>query len=449
MNTFTVVNEATLTEAVKSCQKRLVYIAPGVTESIVEAMSALMERAEPPAITVIVDADPEVCRLGYGTVEGLKRLQAMAAGRMVPIRYQPGLRLGVLISDEQISVYSPTPLLIEAGADREDQPNAIFLGPDPLTSVLRACAAEGEVDPSIPLPSHAEIGSQAATPELLQRSLKDLERLPPKPYDVARVERVYSSKLQYVDFEVTGYRLASRRIQIPTDLLVGSEKTLEARLRNSFSLLEGKDALVVQIPDADAATGEAKLDAAQKAVLVNYSEQAIEEERRQIYEDFLSTAPGYGQLISKTRRAAFDTRVAWFKARVEAYSKAVSEKLDAVVKTSIAELTEVLLPGVLQRPPARLLKHSLTGTPVDDDYRVAIRAELAKAFRAGEKFYQPVVKVIFKDLTYETIKDEKFRAMLEQMFQGLGERGLEDLFNEHDAAPEMKPPMSAGKAGPQ
>lgn len=339
MSTFTVVNEDTLAAAVEHCRERLVYIAPGITEKIVAAMAVAMQRAQPPALTVIIDADPEVCRLGYGTVDGLKALQALATGQLLPIRYQSGLRLGVLVADDQIAVYSPTPLLIEAGSDRADQPNAITLGAsNPLDRVLKACAAEGESDTAVPLPSEAEVGTMAATPELLQKSLNELERLPPKPFDVARTERVYNTKLQYVDFEVTGYKLTARRVQIPTDLLVGTDKTLEARLRNSFSLLEGKESLVVQIADADPDTGKPRVDKQGNSVMVNYSELAIEEERKKIYTDFLTPVPGHGQLISKMRRKAFDTRLDWFKARVAAYTVAVKKQLDQAVEASVKEL---------------------------------------------------------------------------------------------------------------
>lgn len=436
MSTFIVVNEKTLAAAVDRCRERLVYIAPGITEKIVAAMALAMQRTQPPSLTVIIDADPEVCRLGYGTVEGLKALQALAAGQMLPIRYQPGLRLGVLIADSEIAVYSPTPLLIEAGSDRVDQPNAITLGTsNPLDRVLKACAAEGESGPDMTLPSEAEVGTMAATPELLQESLKELERLPPKPFDVARTERVYNTKLQYVDFEVTGYKLTARRVQIPTDLLVGTDKTLEARLRNSFSLLEGKESLVVQIADADPDSGEPRLDKEGKPMMVSYSELTIEEERKKIYTDFLTPVPGHGQLISKMRRGAFDTRVAWFKSRVAAYTVAVKQQLDQAVEASVKELTKALLPGVMQRPPARLMKHSMSLVPTEDDYRAAVETELSQAFNLGDRFFQPTVRVIFKDLTYETITDEKFVAQLKKLFPGLGQQGF---FEEHDSAPELR-----------
>ncbi len=268
----------------------------------------------------------------------------------------------------------------------------------------------------------------------MQATVKDLERLPPKPYDVARIERVYNTKLQYVEFEVTGYKLAARRVPIPTDLLVGTDKTLEARLRNTFSLLEGNDSLVVPIVDTDPNTGELKTDEHRNSVMVDYSEKAIEEERKQIHTDFLTAVAGYGQLIPKMRRDEFDKRFKWFEARVAAFSIAVRQRLSNAIDESVKNLTEALLPGVLKNPPARLKKHMLSHTPTADDYRTALQAELAKAFNSGDRFFTPSVKVSFKDLTYETIKDPKFNALLKKAFPSLGQR---TIFEEHDAAPEL------------
>ncbi|XEG74755.1 hypothetical protein QA447_11175 [Pseudomonas sp. abacavir_1] len=428
-------NNAALCAAISACRQRLVYIAPGLSETVAQALDELLARQDAPAVTVIIDTDPEVCRLGYGTEAGLKRLQAVAEQRHLPLRCQPGVRIGVLMCDEQMWVYAPTPLLIEAGAERADQPNGLLLsGAAALTAVARACAADGAGDEETPLPSEAEIGRQPATPQAIAWSLEDLQRQPPKPYDLARIERVYSSKLQYVELEVTGYCLASRRVQVPNDLLVGNDKTLESRLRNSFALLEGKEALVVQIPDADPATGEARVSVAGAPALVSYSEQQIEAERKSLFKDFLTPVTGYGQLISKARREAFDVRIKWFKSRIEAYKKAVDDKLTEALSKSVDDLTEALLPSVMKSPPDRLLKFALSSPASEDEIRVALKAELHEAFNTGERFFQPSVKVVFKDLTYETIQDKSFRTQVDAAFRGIT---MKDLFDEYDAAPEL------------
>lgn len=434
---FAVANDATICAAIASCQQRLVYIAPGITEAIADAMSHLLQKVSNLALTVIIDTDPEVCRLGYGTEAGLQSLQKLANEQHLAIRYQAGVRIGVLMCDEQMWVYSPTPLLIEAGSERQDQPNALcVMAPAALGAVALACAAEGEQSAAAVLPQQAEIGRQIATPQIIANSLQDLKRQPPKPYDLARIERVYSSKLQYVDFEVNGYRLTTRRVQVPNDLLVGNDKTLETRLRNSFALLEGKTSLEVEIEDKDEATLEVLKDTGGKPLKVLYSEKRIEDERKAIYKDFLTPIAGHGQLISKARRAAFDLRIKWFEDRVKAYAKAVADALQVKVDESINDLTKALLPTVCKAPPARLLKKNLNRDFSSDDLSLAIKAELHEAFNTGERFFQPQVKVVFKDLTYETIQDKKFRQQLEEAFKGLGKNVIGDLFEEHDAAPE-------------
>lgn len=438
MSTFTVVNETTLAEAIRRCQSRLAYIAPGITASIVEAMTQVMARAHSPALTVIIDAHPDVFRLGYGTMEGLEALRKLATDQMLPVRYQPGLRVGVLVVDDEVSVYAPTPLLIEAGSTSETRPNAIVLDPKaPTEQLLRACAVEGTDGTNTPLATDAEIGRTAATPELLADSLAELKRLPPKPFDLARIERVYSAKLQYVEFEVSNYKLASKKVSIPNDLLVGDDATLNARLKNSISLLEDTAKLKVQIADFDPRTGQRIMKGGQPA-LVEYSEQSIERERKQIYDDFLTAIPNHGQLIPKARRKAFDARVEWLLARIEAFKEGIEAALHAAIDESIHNLAEALLPAIAKRPPERLLRHCLSEEPSESDLRSALVLDLRDAFMRCLKEYTPSVRVTFKDLTYETIKDESFRKQLRDRFPGLDEQGVESLFDEHDAAREHR-----------
>ncbi|WP_028453819.1 hypothetical protein [Chitinilyticum aquatile] len=434
-NLFAIANDASLGAAIRSCQNRLVYIAPGITATLAAAIDELLQRAEPPAITVIIDTDPEVCRLGYGTEKGLKLLHRAVKERHMVLRTQPGIRLGVLMSDEQCWVYTPTPLLIEAGSDREGQPNAMLLGnPDLIHAVAMATGADGFAEEDIPLPGQAEIGRCSATESAIQETLQDLQQLPPKPYNLARIERVYTSKLQYVEMEVSGYKLSARRVQVPNDLLVGNDKILEERLHNSFALLEGKESLLVEIAAENPRTGLPVLDDAGNPKMVVYSEKQIDEDRKAIAKDFLTTIPGYGQLISRARREAFDVRINWFKNRIEAYRDSVFRRLDEAVKQSVDELVEALLPTIKRAPPERLLKNCLAHEPTDQDLREALKDELHGVFKTGEKFFVPSVKVIFKDLTYETIQDELFRQYVEASFKGLR---ASDFFTEFDAAPEL------------
>ena len=109
-------DEAKIVSILTSARRRWLYMAPGITQPIVEAMDALWARLGGASGSVILDLDPEVYRLGYGTLEGLQQLQEAATRHGTLIcRHQDGIRIGLVISDDHTLIFTPTPLLIEAG----------------------------------------------------------------------------------------------------------------------------------------------------------------------------------------------------------------------------------------------------------------------------------------------------------------------------------------------
>ena len=68
------------------------------------------------AVQVLLDVDSEVCRLGYGTLSGLKLLRDRARSLHATIAHQPGIESGILVSDDATLVFCPTPLLVEGSS---------------------------------------------------------------------------------------------------------------------------------------------------------------------------------------------------------------------------------------------------------------------------------------------------------------------------------------------
>ena len=77
----------------------------------------------------------------------------------------------------------------------------------------------------------------------------------------------------------------------------------------------------------------------------------------------------------------------------------------------------------------------LTDTPTDADIDRLLKKEIHAEVERVDTDFNPRVFYSFKDVTYQTFKDEKFRALLEKRF---GKDAIETIFNEHDAAPEQK-----------
>jgi hypothetical protein len=62
-----------------SCtQRRLVVIAPGLSESVAKAIVKKWHELGRGAVLVVLDPDPEVCRLGLGDLAALKMLHETA-----------------------------------------------------------------------------------------------------------------------------------------------------------------------------------------------------------------------------------------------------------------------------------------------------------------------------------------------------------------------------------
>lgn len=88
-----------------SAKNRIVFVAPGVSESVSQVLVEKWTELGPDAVRVILDVDPEVSRLGYGTLDGLKIIRDCAERLRTTIFHHPGIRIGLLIADETTLVY--------------------------------------------------------------------------------------------------------------------------------------------------------------------------------------------------------------------------------------------------------------------------------------------------------------------------------------------------------
>ena len=123
-------------------------------------------------------------------MEGLEILRSIADTNQVQIQHQPGLRIGVLISDDDTLIFSLPALLVEAGSNQPNKPNAILLAGTNLKQVEIACG----IDEST-IPVKSEIGSEIIDDKKIDEVKKNLKANPPKPFNISRIEKVFNSKI--------------------------------------------------------------------------------------------------------------------------------------------------------------------------------------------------------------------------------------------------------------
>lgn len=402
--TMIAVNDSLLIRLISGAQRRIVFVAPGVSESLAAALAEAWKRLSPVNVNIVLDPDPEVIRLGYGTIQGLEILKSAARFQKAVVLMRRGVRIGLLVSDDDCVVYSPAPLLIEAQPKTNEAENGFLFQKSsdsaPITTQL--------------LDASAKPGDQTLTEELFNEVKTKVQKAPPVNFELARRVRVFTSHFQYVELEMVGCMLSRKKARIPPDLLVpGQSKEIEQRLSAQLRVLED---LPLEVTD-------------QQNPNRKITERTIMDMRQKLERDFLINITGYGKVIYRARKEAFMKEFLELQRTVQQFSEGVVNIINENITKIKNSLMDVLLPFVLQNPPNRYLK-----IPFANSNRVeAIKKQLEQDVNAivgtAEQHVRTMkVKVIFKDITYESLMDEEF---LQQARRALP--GVKFLHEEHEA----------------
>lgn len=423
--TFTNVDDTVLCEIIARARQRLVFVAPGIRPPVAQALAAAMTLVPDTSIHLVLDVDAEVCRLGYGDKEfkGMQLLQVAAAQHNLTVNHHPGIRIGLLIADDTTLIYSPTPELIEAESHLPDKPNAIILHNELPPQLANACAVGSEGFATI------EIGLDPIDNRAVETVKKDLQDRPPKEFNVARIERVFSSMLQYVELTIEDYKLTRRSLLLNPELFGVRDVEVVRRLTNRYHLFSETDALMVDIPHVDET---AKPDL--KKPKEKFGPLSIDRERNRIKKRFVIEAGRYGTLILRRDVPDFEKELKVLEAKISEYRTAVQEQIETRTQEIVDELLTALLERLKAAPPDHWHSRFLGKRPTNEDIKRLFREDVQSEVNRVKTDFKPKVFTAYKDVTYQTFKDEKFRELMEKRF---GREAIAAIFNEHDAAPEQ------------
>lgn len=426
-STFQSVTDEMLAEMIGRARQRLVFVAPGVRMKVAEALVAAAERLRgTEGVVYILDTDAEVCRLGYGEIEALKRLRDVPGMNGGILNAQPGVRIGLVIADEDTLFYSPTPLLIEDAPATTPgllpdggvafppplKPNGILLRNGVSPSLVAACSND----------SMREIGLDPINGQDVVRAEESLKANPPKKFDLARRERVFSSQVCFVELEITGYQFTSKKIDLPAEFFVDDNDT-RRRLSNRFKVFD-KDNLPrdIQFERKD-------------GTKVGLSMDFIESEIAAVRKNYLIRAGQWGTVILRKRMGEFQKRVDEIIGMLADYKKHAEERVKANAREICRELAEEIAPRLRDNPPDSL-GNRLALAPSAEHFIIdyitkSCEMTIEQAFRE----FDPKMKLIEKNITYETFSNPKFVKYMEE---ALGTGCMEMIFEEHDSVRERQ-----------
>lgn len=413
--TFTSVDDQCLCTTIANAAHRVVFVAPGVSETVAKALAGAWQRLGQNNVSVILDVDPAICRLGYGSLEGLELLQKTAVSHNSMICHQPGLRIGILINDAATLVYTPTPLLIEAEipnrpAEQSQQmdllssappppprPNGILLASPPTTLAADLGIGTGGV-------ADRKIGLDRVPEAQVQALAQDLKANPPLPFDIARPVLVFNSQIEFVEFGLEKIQLQRQEIPIPSEVMGLAAKNIHGL----FRLNPGDDLI-------------AKKD-------------ELEKLKHELDKKFTRPARGFGgSLIRRVDKDEFLGEVKKLEAELEKFRTIVRAQFQAIADKNRQELISNLLPALKRSSPKDCLPFL---TAKDGDARLLkwLQLQLDKPFAKVAKVADEMrVSYRFKGVTFECLKDPEFVARAQEAFPDL------QLHEEFTAAPERPP----------
>jgi hypothetical protein len=406
---FVSMSDGKMTLLIGKASRRVVLATPAVRMETAVAMQNAASRLGRSNVVLVMDCDEEVFRLGYGDLEAVRILCDGGCS----VRQSSGLRVGVLVCDDEAWVFAPTALYVQAEVQSDETPNAVALRHSDVERIcarmlfLKLPSGKDKVSQEEFAQVEVEIGHEEISPRLLEQTEKALEQAPPVAFDVARQVRVFEPYIQYVEISLRGCAIQRHRVEVPKAFQgIAPDAEMASRLHTTFEPIQKNS---------------------------DVSSKLLEDAISGIREDF--TRPlgkPWGRVLLRCVRPKFDQRIRELRDLLAKHKNSVAESLANQLEKSRAQLVEYFLPLARRSPPDALLGQIITSKPTDDQIRAWLYAELNRVFPAPPDLISEMqLDVQFRDVTYETLKEDGFAEKLREAYPQVN---WEKPFAEFDAA---------------
>ncbi|MEZ5643627.1 MAG: hypothetical protein R3E99_00425 [Burkholderiaceae bacterium] len=359
---FCSLSQSRIAELVRSARQAVCYAAPGIQIELAQAMVEVAARLGKELLTVSLDFEDRVMRMGYGSVDAIKLL--LDAG--IAVQSAPGLRTALVVVDNEGYIFTPTALYLEAEPVDGAVSNAVRMSGEQVAQALarlspaaKAIAIAQAKTPEAKQRIAAltlDVDSAPITQVKLSEVTASLKAAPPVRFDLARQVRVFEPYLQYVELSLSGAAIQRHRLAIPEKIQnLGGSKELENRLRTTFDLIEKGSKL---------------------------SSKPLEDALNEIRKNFTpSLGKDHGRVVLKSSQTAFGGQTDGISRQAGGASeKEVEAELQKHLDASRTQIVGYYLPRVMDTKPDALLGQSLNGEISEAVASSWLHAELDKSF---------------------------------------------------------------------
>lgn len=387
-----------LTALIEKAQQAVLIAAPCIDTDVAKALIVCRNRLGQDKVWAIIDPDPNVVRLGYGNLDGMKLLH----DGDVNVHVARGLRIKFLRVDDTALLVTPLSAILEQNENRVT--NAVSISTDEASRIIKALFPDALkiFSPKMLVQSEAksELTSNALTEFEVKRAEQDLKKNPPIAPDLARKLRVLNSRFQFVELKFKGSKPSQRKLSLEAADL-GVDPTEFKNLGGTWKVLEADDEMSKEI-------------------------SALEAELKTVRDNYLIPLKGFGHVILGERRPEFDNEMDSFKKKVTSTCSQMNEKVSQQLKSSCERLKGLLVENFSKRIPPNIQKLNLPSDLQKKQIENTVKSTLEKRFPKAEA----VIGAIEVDWTIYNISEQIMsKAGFAESVKKAFSLDLEDLVN--------------------
>jgi hypothetical protein len=385
-----------MADAIRMAKKTICYAAPGIHMEVANAIKEASQRLGPELITICIDCDERVFRMGFGDLAAVNLLRN--AG--LQLNSSLGLRTGLLIVDHFGYVFTPIALFLESDRLPIGAPNALQMSNEQVKQTL-ACMSPAAKAIAIAISNSTiekekirsqsiELKSEIISNEQLTKIENLLRDVPPVKFDVARQVRVFNAYLQYVELKLSGAAIQRHRVAIPPSIQeLGGSADFDGRLKTTFDLIERGDEL---------------------------SSKFLENKLNEIRKNFTrSLGKDHGRVVLKSAKQNFELRINEFREELLEHQLKVKKELQQQLDISRNQIIDYYIPRVLQSPPDAMQGQFQHFNEINARYW--LESELEKIFPKADALLKKMqLDVRYKDITFETLNQNNFLDAVQEAF---------------------------------
>ncbi len=390
---FLAINQNFIAEQIWHAEKSVFLAIPGITKNISDALIESSKRLGGwDNINVVIDPSPKIYYLGYAEFEAFKELEMSGCN----IKCEKNLRIGLLMVDGQVFVFSPISLNLESDEEGADSVNAIALEKKVSKAIIEAIAPSSNSN-------EPEIGKR----EISEIEVKIVENTitnnPPQKPDLTRKISVLTSQFQFVDLSFKGSQLKNTKISLNARELGIVDEDLVERISGQYKVFE-------QLPQ-------------------NYEKGIYElkNKYKRLREQFTKTIGEYGTIVWISQSKDFEEEIKSLQGDIDAFNKKiVKEIVDEIniskerLKKFINENYKVSQQQSFIQKLAQVKKENVIEDIVEKAFSAYTQEELEKNLEIKYHYY---------NISSQMASDEGFNKKIEEL---LGVK-LDDLVKYENA----------------